>query len=227
MRSQTSVTTEFEELLRGVGRYYTAKLCDHGPTPQGVDWNSRESQCLRFEQLLKLCERGPAFSINDYGCGYGALVDYMASKGYAFRYHGFDVSEEMILKARELHTSVPRCEFVLLESGLQEADYTAASGIFNVKLEANAEQWTRYVLDTLGRLDRISLAGFGFNMLTAYSDAERMRPDLYYGEPCFFFDHCKRRFSRNVALLHDYGLYEFTILVRKSAAPKPGIPEAA
>jgi hypothetical protein len=49
-------------------------------------------------------------------------------------------------------------------------------------------------------------------MLTKYSGADRMaqRPDLYYG-----FDFCKRRFSRNVALLHDYGLYDFTILVRK------------
>jgi hypothetical protein len=51
-------------------------------------------------------------------------------------------------------------------------------------------------------------------MLTKYSDADRMRGDLYYGDPAFFFDHCKRSFSRNVALLHDYGLYEFTILVR-------------
>jgi len=29
------------------------------------------------------------------------------------------------------------------------------------------------------------------------------------------FDYCKRTYSRDVALLHDYGLYEFTILVRK------------
>ena len=43
---------------------------------------------------------------------------------------------------------------------------------------------------------------------------ERMRPDLYYADPCRLFDHCKRRYSRHVALLHDYGLYEFTILVR-------------
>jgi hypothetical protein len=42
-----------------------------------------------------------------------------------------------------------------------------------------------------------------------------MRPDLYYGDPCALFDHCKRRYARNVAVLHDYGLYEFTILVRK------------
>ena len=32
----------------------------------------------------------------------------------------------------------------------------------------------------------------------------------------FFFDFCKRNFSRNVALLHDYGLYDFTIIVRKN-----------
>jgi hypothetical protein len=48
-----------------------------------------------------------------------------------------------------------------------------------------------------------------------YSDPERMRAHLYYADPCRLFDHCKRRYSRHVALLHDYGLYEFTILVRK------------
>ena len=41
-----------------------------------------------------------------------------------------------------------------------------------------------------------------------------MRPDLFYADPCWLFDQCKRRHSRDVALLHDYGLYEFTILVR-------------
>jgi hypothetical protein len=45
-----------------------------------------------------------------------------------------------------------------------------------------------------------------------------MRPDLYYADPRAIFDHCKRTFSRWVALLHDYGLYEFTILVRKEVA---------
>ena len=42
-----------------------------------------------------------------------------------------------------------------------------------------------------------------------------MRPDLYYADPCFLFDYCQRRYSRWVAVLHDYGLYEFTIVVRK------------
>ena len=45
-----------------------------------------------------------------------------------------------------------------------------------------------------------------------------MRPHLHYGDPLWFFDWCKRKYSRNVALLHDYDLYDFTIIVRKDAA---------
>ena len=37
-----------------------------------------------------------------------------------------------------------------------------------------------------------------------------MRADLYYADPRAFFDLCKRHYSKQVALLHDYGLYEFT-----------------
>ncbi|REM56201.1 class I SAM-dependent methyltransferase, partial [Mycobacterium tuberculosis] len=51
----------------------------------------------------------------------------------------------------------------------------------------------------------------------SYSDASKMRDDLYYADPCALFDLCKRRYSKSVALLHDYGLYEFTILVRKAS----------
>ena len=39
---------------------------------------------------------------------------------------------------------------------------------------------------------------------------------LYYADPCALFDYCKRNFSRNVALLHDYKIYDFTLIVRKS-----------
>jgi len=45
-----------------------------------------------------------------------------------------------------------------------------------------------------------------------------MRPDLYYADPRLYFDYCKRNFSRHVALLHDYGLWEFTVIVRYEAA---------
>jgi|SRR5579864_6893894 len=203
------------DFLRRVEQYYSGKLRVHGATWQGADWNSGESQRLRFEQLLKVCEPSEPFSINDYGCGYGALIDHMASRGLRFTYRGLDISEAMLGKAREIHGQRAGCEFVSAEESLAAADYSVASGIFNVKLDVTRETWESYVLDTLHKLARWSVKGFAFNALTSYSDPERMRGDLYYGDPCFFFDYCKRNFSRNVALLHDYGLYEWTMLVRK------------
>jgi hypothetical protein len=60
-----------------------------------------------------------------------------------------------------------------------------------------------------------SRLGFAFNCLTSYSDSDKLRDHLYYANPNELFDFCKRQYSRNIALLHDYDLYEFTILVRK------------
>jgi SAM-dependent methyltransferase len=202
--------------IRGdVESYYSDKIQVHGPTAQGVDWNSANSQRLRFVQLLKLIDRNQPFTINDYGCGYGALADYLRSKGYAFQYLGFDISPEMVAKANELHAGMQGVAFVGKERDLREADYTVASGIFNVRLKAATEAWEDYMLRTLAAINGLSKRGFAFNVLTKYSDPEFQRPDLYYADPLFLFEYCKTKFSRFVTLLHDYPLYEFTILVRK------------
>jgi SAM-dependent methyltransferase len=201
-----------DRILSGVAGYYTDRLREFGTTARGADWRDEASQELRFAQLLKLVERPGAFGLNDYGCGYGALALYLRRRGFSCEYHGFDISAEMLQQARELN---PEHDFVADDGLLGQADYTLASGIFNVRLEVGDEEWTAYVLDTLDRLDALSCHGFAFNMLTEYSDEDRMQPTLFYGDPGFFFDHCKRRYSRHVSLLHDYGLYEFTLLVRR------------
>jgi SAM-dependent methyltransferase len=204
----------FEGIRDKVGRYYSGRLHEHGASARGVDWNSEESQVLRFVQLARLLPPSGPFSVVDYGCGYGALVDFLESKSADFDYQGFDISGDMIAKARIDHEN-SRHRFTTREGDLEPADFTLASGIFNVRLDTSMEDWTAYVLDTIERLDKLGGQGFAFNMLTSYSDHDRMRGDLYYGDPCFFFDHCKTRYSKQVALLHDYGLYEFTILARK------------
>jgi SAM-dependent methyltransferase len=204
-----------DTILDGVRQYYEEKIATYGATAEGVDWNSSQSQALRFEQLLKVCDKSMIFSINDYGCGYGALAKYMNDRDYAFQYQGFDISEKMCEVARELCGKLGHCCFFSDESRLTSADYTVASGIFNVKLGRSNEDWEQYSYTILEGINCLSKRGFAFNMLTRYSDSDRMKGYLYYADPCNMFDHCKRHFSRNVALLHDYGLYEFTILVRK------------
>jgi SAM-dependent methyltransferase len=205
-----------DKLLSEVADYYAARLAEHGETPRGVDWNGEESQVLRFEQLARVVAPAASVSVNDVGCGYGALYDYLAPRHAQLAYCGCDIAPEMIQAARARHANAPGARFVEGARPPSAADYSIASGIFNVRLQRSDAEWLAYILATLDDLDRASTKGFAFNCLTSYSDADRMRDYLYYADPCRIFDHCKRRYSRDVALLHDYGLYEFTILVRKA-----------
>lgn len=203
------------DLLQPVAEYYSAKLAEHGATARGADWNGEDSQLLRFAQLCRILDASGHFSVNDLGCGYGALYDYLARTYASFAYAGFDVSGPMVRAAEEQHRDRSNARFVQADRPDDVADYGMASGIFNVRLDRPDGDWQAHIEATLDTLDRTSRRGFAFNCLTAYSDAEKKRDYLYYAAPAAFFDRCMRRYARHVALLHDYGLYEFTILVRK------------
>ncbi|MFK7878313.1 class I SAM-dependent methyltransferase [Roseobacter sp.] len=204
------------EILAEVTRYYSEKIRKYGQTPKGVDWNGRTSQELRFEQLcLILPSTKDEFSLLDLGCGYGALLDYLALRGFSASYTGLDVSEEMIVEAKRRYAKEPNAHFVHSSTPETFADYAIASGIFNVKQNRSDSEWKALIEDTLDTMDANTTRGFAFNCLTSYSDTSKKRADLFYADPCWLFDLCKQKYSRNVALLHDYGLYEFTILVRK------------
>jgi SAM-dependent methyltransferase len=203
-----------EILLGEIALYYGDKLRRFGATPAGVDWKDEFSQIVRFDQLLKVIE-DPSESVVDLGCGFGALLGHMRQRGNTGAYRGVDISAEMIHAARSLYTHEPQAMFEIGTIPSGEEDYALASGIFNVRLGYDDATWQKYILATLAELDKASRRGFAFNCLTSYSDANRMADHLFYGDPCFYFDVCKRAYSRQVALLHDYGLYEFTVIVRK------------
>jgi hypothetical protein len=201
--------------LDQVKEYFEDRIHEYGTSPRGSDWNSDLSQNTRFDQLLKIITGPEAFSILDYGCSWGALADYLDLKSLKVAsYYGYDILESAIDQARQHHAGKPDHIFTAKENELPVCDYVVASGIFNFRGDQSFEDWTKYVVSVLERFDALSRTGFSSNFLTKYSDADRMRPDLYYADPCFLFDYCKRNFSKNVALLHDYTLYDFTILVR-------------
>lgn len=206
-----------DKTQKKLNEYFSEKLEAFGPTPKGVDYNGPAAQELRFEQLVKVINPAAPFTVMDYGCGYGALFDFLHKKGWKFEYYGVDLIEKMVAAGREVHKDFPNAHFTTDENEVPPADYLLAGAIFNIKLDAAYSDWQDFVTQTLRHMNGLCSKGFSFNMLTKYSDEERMsqRPDLFFGDPLFFFDYCKRHFSRSVALLHDYGLYDFTILVRK------------
>lgn len=205
-----------DRLHRQVREYYEGKLKAHGTTPPGVDWNSQASQELRFEQLSALWADELQASILDFGCGYGAMLPWLRARGHTGPYVGFDLSPEMIRVARAAASGLHNWTFTTDRSTLGPADFVVASGIFNVKLETPEREWHHYLLATIDDLATLCRRGFAFNALTSYSDVDRRRADLYYADGLELFDYCKQRHSRFVALLHDYPLYEFTLLVRRS-----------
>jgi SAM-dependent methyltransferase len=206
-----------EDVQKKLNKYFADKLETHGATAKGVDYNGEEAQQIRFAELIRIIRPKTSFTIIDYGCGYGAMFDYLLRAGFDFEYYGVDLIEQMVAAGREKHGGHANAHFTTEEKEVPVADYLVAAGIFNIKLDAEASDWQNFVCKSLVRMNGLCSIGFSFNMLTKYSDPDRMkeRPDLYYADPLYFFDFCKQNFSRNVALLHDYGLYDFTILVRK------------
>lgn len=194
--------------LKDIEKYYTSKLTIHGATPKGVDWNSEESQNLRFKQLLKLVTEEQNYSILDYGCGYGALCSFIDKDS---TYTGFDISSKMLEIAMKRN---PNHQW-LSKKPNHTFDYVVASGLFNVKLNHNDFEWREYIITTIQEFNNLCSKGFAFNLLSSYSDKEKHREDLHYANPLELFDYCKTNFSKYVSLIHDYPLYEFTILVKK------------
>ena len=208
-----------DEFARRTLAHYGDKFALHGETPHGVDWNGAASQCVQFEQLLRLLPAGGGFSINDLGCGYGALLPMLDERYVDVGYSGFDLNESMIEAAKRRFCDRPSTVFEVADRPDRVADFGLASGIFTLRLGRSDAECMSAMVASLELIDATSLSGFGFNCLTSYSDAPKMQDYLYYPDPCVVFDLCKRRFSRDVALLHDYGMYAFTILVRNKSRP--------
>lgn len=197
--------------LTQITRLYENSLEKHGVKPLAVGWRDEASHQLRFDKLASLIEGVDAVSINDLGCGYGAFYEYLVGKGVNVSlFRGYDISEKMLEEAR---ARIRDGEFLNDRFLNKIADYSFASGIFNVRLQEREEVWRIHVERTLDNLFECSTQGFAFNILSTYVDYRE--PHLFYGDPLYFFDLCKRRYSRRISLLHDYPLFEWTMLVRR------------
>ena len=209
-----------QEALKGISNLYSKSLESHGFTPKSVGWKDEVSQRLRFEKLAQVVDLGVArrgITVNDWGCGYGAMFPYLDEVlGKSLTcYYGYDISEKMLAAAFRFVAN-PRAEWINSSEVTFDADYSFVSGTFNVRLEANDALWTAYIKEKLLNLACRSVEGFAFNLLSTYVDWKQ--DNLYYGDPFMFFDFCKQNISKYVSLLHDYPLYEWTIIVRKKVS---------
>lgn len=201
---------DVDEIVRRVTRYYEACLRKHKDGPAAVDWNSIDSQVLRFSILADVGDLTRA-SVLDVGCGLGDLSKYLLRRFGSVRYEGIDISPSMIEVARAKYPgSRFRVANLLEDRSGKLWDYVLASGPFHVKGDVPARAWGRFVRRTVKAMFERARKAIAFNLMSDDVDYRYRR--LYYARCSEFFDFCKR-LSRCVVARHDYPLYEFTMYV--------------
>jgi len=111
--------------------FYHSGIIKYGYTPQGLRWHSRESQEIRFSQIVSLLPLN-TLSVVDAGCGFGDLFLYLRSFGkHSLRYIGLDSLEVMVEEAsRRTGEQITQCD--ILTDPLPEAEFYLCSGALNV-----------------------------------------------------------------------------------------------
>lgn len=204
------------QLLNLIARAYSYRIDQCGPVANGVFWKDEDGQILRYELLLQAIEstdlNGP-ITVNDLGCGYGTLFDLIADQPMMRegRYWGYDISPDMIEQAH-LRRSDKRADFIESPVATETADYSFASGTYNMNFGARPDIWIAYVQTSLKHLWDKTRKTMAFNML---DDAtEHQLGDLYYANRQNMIEFALS-LSPEVEIVDDYPLDEFTIYVKR------------
>lgn len=201
--------------LRALAALYGRRVDRLGPCPEAVLWSCPDNQRRRFVLLAGIiAPEARAVSINDVGCGYGALFEFLARHPAleGGRYRGYDVCPEMVRAAR---TRIPdrRARFVVAPGADRDADYAFVSGTFNINPGLSKAAWRDYVQESLAALWARTRRGLAFNMLDAARPV--FDPPLYHADALEFFEFCTRELSANVTLMPTRPLPDWTIWVRR------------
>lgn len=197
-----------------VKELYQDTFEEHGPTAPGVGWADLEAQRKRLNVLMDGQQYGIT-SILDVGCGYGALVEELSRvKRMWFnhiKYVGIDIVPEMIKVAKDRYEKRPK-ETVHFNS--------RAFHLFDVRnmpgMDHHAETYDLVLCsgalayyDMPEKLEMLDAMWALTNKTLAFNiKSEDVYPrDLSMIIPRFG--------SLNWKIRHDYGLNDYTVVVKK------------
>lgn len=200
--------------LTQVGDYFTGTVTSFGQTHWGISANSADYHSSSLKQMAAFVAGAePGWTINDIGCGYGALFGLIRDglTPYGVRYQGYDISPGMVAEARKRYADDPRHVFVLSSIPLWPADYSVAAGTFNLNFEHDQPEWLDYIRAQILLMARMSRCGFSFNALRPEYDRQdtnliRLNSDAVIA---FITDFISDR----IELITNYSEIEWTIRV--------------
>lgn len=211
---------------KGQIEYFESLLTQHGANHLALDWNSVESQHLRYKVLKEILvygKKASGISVLDVGCGLGDLYGFFKLEGMVHRhritYTGYDISSKLLEAARKKY---PEAKFehkdILEERYLPKFDYIFCSGVFNIRT-VDEDDHLDFVREMLNRMYDLANCGLAVNFLSEgelpisnYDELNSGR--YYYFEPEKIMHFCRFICSRFI-LRHDYHPGDFTVFLLK------------
>ena len=212
------------------GRPYTSLVrmveelhARYGDTHRGLGLPKEEGFDRRYHVYLDVIRdaaAGEPCSLLDVGCGTARLLDLIKSLGKAeISYRGVDLSPQLIAAAREKH---PEADFIcgdpfdLPEIWKARPDYVVFGQIFTARLQMTVQEMTDYMIRLLRLAFTNCQRGIAFNVMSHHVDWQR--DDLFHVPFDRMAEILQANFSRHYLFRADYGLYEYTVYVYRSAA---------
>lgn len=204
-------------LIKDTINYYEKSFKKHGNNFKGMNWPSRKSQYLRFEELIKI-EDLTSKTIHDVGCGNGEFLKFLNKKKIKFKFFfGSDISNIIINQSQKNFKNYKNVKFqcldILKNRRIKNYDYVFASGIFNIKNHIDKKIWKKHVFLIIKNLYEISKKGCSFNIMTPFTTYREKK--IYYQSIDELVKYLRNYVSKNIIINHSYDLWEYTVYIYK------------
>lgn len=195
----------------------------------GTVWLDKQAsveKCVkRCEAVFRMLDPQRPFTVLDIGCGPGLAVPFLEERfgSVVEGYLGIDVSEPLIAEAKKLWPS-HRFEVrdIIVDPLPLSFQYTVLNGVLTAKLSLSHNAMENFACDLLEHAWLATNEAMSFNVMSAHVDW--LRDDLFHWSLDRAASFCTTKLSRNINIIADYGLYEYTIHVFRSPRSKGGMP---
>lgn len=207
-----------KEMIEKFVSKYEEFYNEYGDSSAGVGWFKAEMTDPRFEALTSHIKNNEC-RVLDFGCGLGAMREWMLERIGNFDYVGIDITPNNVDVAKQKY---PDCKFflgdiltdssILSEIGL--VDYSVICGVFTMKIDFSDDDMFEFMKRILKEVWSTTTKSMSFNLTSNLVDYKK--DDLMH----MSFDEISKfvndELSRNFEIKAHYGgSYEYSVIVNR------------
>ena len=203
--------------LKNLVEIYEKNFVEHGDKHKGVGWKSKKEASKRYLIMASEIKKNKKNkSILDFGCGLSHFLKFIKQNNMGkFKYFGLDMSEKMISASKKKY---PKNKFILVDplknpKKVPNADYVVINGLFTQKLKYTEKEMFSFLKKILVLFFKKTNIALMFNVMSPYVDWKNRLN--FYLDLNKLINFVSKHLSKNFVLKHNYGLYEYTIIIFK------------